>query len=301
MRERSHGHGKAHGWHGRRVLYVLAATVLMGGGAIWASNPCAGCHEDQVKTLLATSHRGVANDSSAFCAACHGDPAKHLESGDAKDIRGPSQLAAWGPERQSAACLTCHGSSFPNWQETPHANRVSCWDCHGVQALHFTPKAKALPAAQRHRSWALCTSCHGEVKAQFMQEFHHPVQEGLVDCVDCHDIHGKRTTEAPNRVAESACLKCHEEQAGPYLFQHPAMDQGCTTCHKPHGSWNRVMLVSVGNGVCLSCHLQSTFPGVGQVDHEFNLAGGATCWDCHSEVHGSNTTPDFNPRGRRRP
>lgn len=298
MRNPIDGLRPAQGGLGRVGLGILAFIWLLGPAA-WAANPCIACHEEPAKLLSATKHRGVVKDGAAFCAACHGDPQKHLESGEAKDIVGPKELLSWGPEQQARACLACHGSDFPGWRETPHAGSVSCWSCHAPQALHFRPHGNVLPAAERHKTWTLCTTCHGEVKAQFLQEFHHPVPEGLLDCVDCHDVHGRRAVDPSREVSRAACLKCHQEQAGPFLFQHLAMDRGCTTCHKPHGSWNRDLLTSVGNGVCLTCHLQSTFPGVGQVDHEFNLAAGARCWDCHSQVHGSNTTPDFNPRGRR--
>ncbi len=281
-----------------RVVILAAAGLLLAGSPGWAANPCAECHEEQVTPMLKTVHRGVVAEGAAFCAACHGNPAAHLESGEAKDIRGPAKLAKWTVERQSEACLSCHGRDFPGWKEAPHAGRVSCWSCHDDQALHFKPKGTDLPKAARHATWQLCTSCHQSVKAEFRQEYRHPVQAGLVDCTDCHDVHGTSATRTVE-VANTTCVKCHEQQAGPYVFKHPAMDEGCTSCHRPHGSWNRDLLKSVGNGICLTCHVQSSFPGVGQIDHEFRLSGGARCWDCHSDVHGSNTTPDFNPRGRR--
>jgi len=285
----------------RLTVAVAAAAVLVLAFAalpVWAANPCADCHEEQVNPLLNTVHRGVVAEGAAFCAACHGDPKAHLESGEAKDIRGPAKLAEWNENQQSKGCLSCHGRDFPGWDETPHNGRVSCWSCHDDQALHFKPKGAALPAAARHDTWALCTSCHASVKAEFRQEYRHPVEEGLVDCTDCHDIHG--TTARPRaQKADAGCVKCHQQQAGPYVYRHPALDEGCASCHRPHGSWNRDLLKSVGNGICLTCHVQSSFPGVGQIDHEFKLSGGARCWDCHSDVHGSNTTPDFNPRGRR--
>lgn len=290
-----------------RLRLALLLVVGLAAAGVQAANPCAECHNEQVNAYLATSHRGIATESVRLCVACHGDAAKHLESGEASDIRGPATLAGWTAERQSEACLSCHDTSFPAWAEAPHAGRVSCWSCHGGQALHSGSDGSGLPTAERHATWKLCTTCHQEVKSEFRQEYRHPVEAGLVDCTDCHDIHGTdsglpgdgRVGDAGTPAGAQACARCHQLQSASHIFEHPAMEEGCTSCHKPHGSWNRGLLASTGNGVCLSCHVQSTFPGVGQIDHEFRLNGGARCWDCHSDVHGSDTTPDLNPRGRR--
>lgn len=292
--------------HGRRrgpvavgwLACLLAVAVVLAAGTALAANPCQECHEEQVKPMLKTVHRGVVADGDAFCASCHGDPAAHLESGEAADIRGPARLAKWGATEQAAACLSCHGSDFPDWKSQPHAGRVSCWSCHRDRALHFEPAGPKLTPARRHETWKLCTACHADVRAQMRQEYRHPVEQGLVDCTDCHDVHGTTVDPTVNKI-DRACMTCHEQQAGPFVFPHPAMDEGCVSCHRPHGSWNRSLLASAGNGACLSCHVQSSFPGVGQIEHRFRLNGGGRCWDCHSDVHGSSTTPDFNPRGRR--
>lgn len=265
-----------------------------------AANPCADCHEEQVVAYAKGPHRGVAGDGAILCTACHGDGAAHLASGEASDIRGPAALAEWDTVRQAEACISCHGVDFPAASQSPHWSRVSCWSCHAQAALHGTPPGPRLAEAHRHETFALCTSCHAEAGAELRLEYRHPVAEGLVDCTDCHDVHGRSASSAAGSLAtRGACASCHQEQHGPYLFEHQAVTDGCTSCHRPHGSWNRSLLASTGNGVCLSCHLQSNFPGVGKIPHDFRLSGGARCWDCHSDVHGSNTTPDFNPRGRR--
>lgn len=284
------------------VWMVLGVAALINAQSAAAENPCVSCHDEQHAALQATAHRGVVEDGPRFCESCHGDGARHLDSGEAADIVGPGAMASWTTVDESEACLTCHGADFPASDDRPHADLVSCWSCHGDDALHGFAARDDVGTARRHASWDLCTQCHAAVKAEFQLEYRHPVEAGLVDCVDCHDIHGREAVLSQSRH-ESAerCLACHKDQSGPYVFEHLAMEQGdgCASCHRPHGSWNRSMLVSTGNGVCTTCHLQSNFPGVGKVPHDFRLSGGATCWSCHSEIHGSNTTPDFNPRGRR--
>ncbi|MCP4896439.1 MAG: hypothetical protein GY906_05635 [bacterium] len=281
-------------------LLVAALAVAL---PVVADNPCIDCHEDQSDAFRSNAHRGVVAEGARLCKACHGDGSRHMESGEAADIRGGAALADWNADHEALACLSCHGADFPAYQEVPHAGQVSCWSCHQNVALHGgTAREDESLSAERHQSWALCTQCHPAVKAQFKLQYSHPVEAGLVDCVDCHDVHGRQaTTVADRQNVRATCVSCHKDQSGPYVFEHLAMDQGqgCLNCHRPHGSWNRGLLASTGNGTCLTCHIQSNFPGVGKIPHDFRLSGGASCWDCHSDVHGSNTTPDFNPRGRR--
>ncbi len=289
----------------RSVPWLVASsamTLLLAAAPAPAENPCLDCHEEQIDALHGGPHRGVANEGARFCESCHGDGAAHMASGEASDIIGVDDLAAWTVVRESHACLSCHAAEFPAYQEVAHSGRVSCWSCHAEDALHGFVAKNDAGAADRHRTWELCTSCHPAVKSEFKLQYRHPVEAGLVDCSDCHDTHGRQPVEAVERLqVGSSCLSCHKDLAGPYIFEHLAMDQGsgCVNCHRPHGSWNRGLLVSTGNGTCLTCHLQSNFPGVGKIPHDFRLSGGATCWSCHSDVHGSNTTPDLNPRGRR--
>lgn len=284
---------------GVMVLLVCGAALAAAASAP-AGNPCAECHEDQYAALRATAHRGVLADGSRLCEACHGDGAAHMDSGEASDIRGPSALHEWSPDQESRACLSCHGADYPAYAEMPHAGKLGCWSCHEDSALHNGDENPRGTTASKHETWDLCTSCHSSTRAEFRLQYRHPVEQGLVDCTDCHDIHGRKPEAALERQEHRAtCVSCHHEQRGPYLFEHLAMAEGCVSCHRPHGSWNRGLLAATGNGSCLSCHLQSSFPGVGKTPHDFRLNGGARCWDCHSEVHGSNTTPDLNPRGRR--
>ncbi len=73
------------------------------------------------------------------------------------------------------------------------------------------------------------------------------------------------------------------------------MDDGCLTCHTPHGSVNKRLLSRPGNHLCLRCHLQSTFPRLGRINHQFLLQQRAACLDCHLQIHGSNTNRSFSP------
>ncbi|MGC8916818.1 MAG: cytochrome c3 family protein [Thermoanaerobaculum sp.] len=272
-----------------RGTYGLVAGLIasVAAGTVWAANPCGECHEEPVTAVARTVHARVAAADAAFCVACHGDPSAHLASGEAKDIRGQQELAGWGAGEQAAACLSCHQASRPAWGQSTHARaNVSCWSCHGNVWHRASGKAAGDPAA--------CASCHGKEQGEFRRAWHHPVPEEQMGCASCHDPHGPQPEE---ELARERCASCHPQAAGPFVFPHRAVEEeGCTACHAPHGSVNRSLLRTSGNGLCVRCHIQSNFPGVGKVPHNFNLAGGGRCFDCHSEVHGSNVNDRLAPR-----
>ncbi len=278
------------------VFVLAAAAHAQGAGAPPGALRCGECHDAQVAAVLRGPHASIARRDATFCAACHGDPTAHLESASADDIRGGDELAKWRGEQQAAACASCHAREFPAWRQAAHAGEGLCWTCHS-EALH-DDGATVKPASNR-AAFDRCTSCHRDVALESRMLYRHPVESGVVGCTSCHDIHGRSVRTASQSVPDQTCLGCHEEQKGPFLFEHPAMEQGCSSCHAAHGSPHRGQLLTAGSGTCLGCHAQSNFPAVGAASHDFRLSGGGRCWDCHSDVHGSNTTPDLNPRGRR--
>jgi len=291
-------------WRARSHL-PLVLIFLAGSLSLLAANPCRDCHADAFVQLDAGSHRAALERDARFCTSCHGDASKHLASPEAANILRGEEIAKWSAERQAGACASCHAREFPGWRQAAHAAEGLCWNCHSEVALHRKSEGGPSPSepalSERSESngrprmteGGKCLSCHGEVAAQMRMHYRHSG-----DCASCHDIHG-RTPNAQQLVADATCLNCHEEQSGPFVFAHGAMENGCSSCHAPHGSAHRGQLRTAGNGACLSCHVQTNFPTVGAASHDFRLSGGGRCWDCHSEVHGSNTTPDLNPRGRR--
>jgi len=278
-----------------QVVTCLVVLVLAGVFArnARAESPCRECHEQQVLAALQGPHAAEISFGVRFCAACHGDLTQHLATGEATGLRGPAALAGLAATQRNQACLTCHDTQWPGWTSSAHGRSqdVSCWSCH-ANAWHIEPTT---PAARRGAG--LCASCHEEQVQEFRRVYHHPVPEGRMSCAACHDVHD--ATPAGSQDTSKRCLGCHAEFAGPYIFPHRAMDDGCTACHTPHGSVNRSLLTTAGNAVCLTCHLQSNFPGIGKIPHNVSLGGGATCVNCHSEVHGSNVDERMAPRVRR--
>jgi DmsE family decaheme c-type cytochrome len=141
------------------------------------------------------------------------------------------------------------------------------------------------------------------VDAEFRLPQHHPVIEGRMNCVQCHDPHGSDIYKPAGGLAmarlNESCAQCHREQSRPVVFEHEALREGCTVCHQPHGSINTKMLAQSDPNLCLRCHAQDQSPGVpageifiGKVPHAALLQMG-TCWSagCHTAVHGSNIHP----------
>jgi DmsE family decaheme c-type cytochrome len=170
-------------------------------------------------------------------------------------------------------------------------NDVSCISCHSPH--HSTESQFLLVKAQPE----LCYSCHLEQKPQFAMPFHHRVNEGLVQCTDCHNPHG---TVGEHQLRSSAtqdavCFTCHADKQGPFVFEHEVVKvEGCESCHTPHGSPNAHLLkVSNVNILCLSCHTTSFTNAPGAPSFHNQAAQYQACTLCHSQIHGSNFDPTF--------
>lgn len=211
------------------------------------------------------------------------------------------------------ACLDCHTNLVQIFPSSPHgrfhrdhdlrlAGQTGCESCHGAGSLHVKTGGAG---PNKHifnpgRDPGPCFQCHLETHAEFRLPQRHPVLEGKMTCVECHDPHGPDIMKPAGGLAmarrNESCGNCHREQTRPFVYEHEAMREGCGSCHHPHGSVNAALLVQRDANLCLKCHSQigSETGGllIGKVDHSsFVRLGG--CWSagCHSAVHGSNVNP----------
>jgi DmsE family decaheme c-type cytochrome len=255
---------------------------------------CSACHTEEVNGFANNPHAKLALEHAGHgvtCESCHGPGKTHVEGGgDTKKIFNFTAASATEVDEK---CLSCHAGAHPNFERSPHGEAgVSCLSCHSVH--HFTTASFLLKESQPQ----LCYRCHADVRVSFSMPFHHKVPEGLMKCTDCHDPHGTfgsnqlRTTADRNMI----CTRCHTETAGPFVYEHPVVKTGgCTSCHSPHGSPNpRLLLVSNVNTLCLQCHSASinfTAPGTPSF-HNQNTQFVA-CTNCHTQIHGSNSSSVF--------
>src|SRR5438034_1798140 len=205
-------------------------------------------------------------------------------------------------------CADCHTSITRIFPASPHARfykddlkwaaTAGCESCHGAGSEHVRAgggRGKFIVNPRKNPE--TCMQCHLEIHAEFNLPQHHPVLEGRMNCVQCHDPHGSDIMKPAGGLAmarlNQVCAQCHREQARPFVFEHPAMREGCATCHSPHGSINAKLLVERDANLCLKCHSElQAVPGtlaIGKSDHTLYMQLGA-CYSagCHAAVHGSN-------------
>ncbi len=268
------------------------------------SETCLDCHEKQEEKLIHSPHSlelnpYVPGSDITSCEACHGPGSVHAEDEEIEAIINVEMLRNMDGIQRDAMCLQCHVTRHAGWSEGPHQGTgVSCADCHADQ-IHYRVQPK--PVAQFRNESEFCIQCHATEVTDFRLPFRHRVLEGQIMCGDCHDPHNGFPTDGWNGLNET-CLGCHTEMAGPFVFEHDGVQsEDCITCHKPHGSTHDKLLVTDSNTLCLQCHYESGF----NADENWSIGGyphavetglvqnEGRCYDCHTEIHGSNVAPSF--------
>jgi DmsE family decaheme c-type cytochrome len=255
------------------------------------SDTCATCHEEVSKGFASNPHTKMAlmhgNANGVTCENCHGAGSEHVAGGgDVTKIFNPTKASA---KDIDARCLSCHAGAHPDFMRNPHAKaNVSCISCHSI---HKSKEEALLKAPQP----TLCFQCHNDTKPQFNMAFHHPVEEGVVKCTDCHDVHGTFQVNNTKVAADQSmiCTKCHADVRGPFVYEHaPVKAETCLACHSPHGSQNARMLNMPNvNVLCNQCH---SAVGAGAIHGQGEGSSDSVpCTSCHTYIHGSNFSVAF--------
>lgn len=292
-------------------LLLLSCLLLMGAGAsvgqaetpqsgvasgYVGADTCKDCHEAPYASYLKTMHakKNIAGSpaSGKGCEACHGAGAAHVDKGGGRGTGMHPFGKAEEARDKAARCLACHDDSarLALWQSSRHsAAGISCDNCHGG---HST-QPKGLKKPQRD----LCFDCHRDIASQVNRQSHHPIKEGKVSCSDCHDPHGsfgQKMIKADS--VNELCYTCHAEKRGPYMFEHPPVQEDCLACHTAHGSNHNKLLTQKTPNLCQGCHI-GTHP---HYRGPFTAATGfaatnpsdkgvaRACLNCHAAIHGSN-------------
>ncbi len=257
---------------------------------------CKECHEKQYASYAKSLHSKKSVKSPGAqdaCETCHGPGAKHVEKGGGRGVDIFAFNKDVDPQQRSAKCLTCHDETrqLTNWNLSKHKSEdIACNDCHSPH----DQTEKLLKEQQP----TLCFNCHKDVRSQTSRQSHHPIREGLIKCTSCHDVHG---TFADNQIkadtVNELCYKCHAEKRGPFMFEHPPVEENCLNCHTPHGSNHSKLLVSNPPQLCQSCHDASRHPGTAYTSINTFVGSSPSnkfyahaCLNCHSNIHGSNAS-----------
>ena len=285
-------------------------TYLEVPGASWAgSEVCAGCHAESAKNFQHAFHK----QQGLECEDCHGNGSLHVQGGG--DV---SKIVSFNKRSAQAAngiCLSCHArdEKVRHWLSGSHsANHVRCMDCHQIHQpafnqatenrISFDPATRGAFAAESvspetnvalrtpAETNAACVKCHQTENAQLSLPYHHPLREGKMSCVDCHDPHGGAAgNNLRTATANQLCLGCHAQYRGPFSYQHPPVTENCLICHSVHGSPNTNLLSVSEPALCLQCHT-GHHNGAG-------LPLADRCTNCHGSIHGTDVaTPSGGSR-----
>src|SRR5579864_8506382 len=151
---------------------------------------CKACHQNMYDSYEKTPHWKTLNDthggpSKQGCEGCHGPGAAHVAGGG--DVTKIFTFKNASVKEINGRCLTCHagGPQHMSALNSVHTeNGISCISCHSPH--HAESSEHLLVKAEPQ----LCFACHLQQKAQFAMPFHHRVEEGLIQCSDCHNVHG---------------------------------------------------------------------------------------------------------------
>ncbi len=258
---------------------------------------CYNCHT-QMQELETIAHPHQINGQYGFnCNTCH-------------DVHG-NVLASSRKE----LCLQCHqGTPTTAWHSSIHEQvGVACTDCHNPHPDSTVQPAVNIRHASIRRPPRLpmsvyepyaCYKCHPKVQAEVQLPSHHPIVEGKMVCSVCHDPHGQNEGNLREVTVNLLCYRCHADKQGPFVYQHPPVEEDCGICHSPHGTVANNLLRQPPTFLCLRCHAghraaPSEHFGIGTSDIDGNPGLRPVyytdCTNCHSQVHGSDLPSQNRP------
>lgn len=288
-------------WSGRFFpLMALAGILLATGHFTFASaeagfvgsEKCKECHEELAATHANSLHaRAWAGKNGYGCESCHGPGGDHVGNPSRETIISFGKESKQSADAQSAQCLSCHSATtaLTFWDMGRHKREeVSCPSCHSIHK-------DAKPLAKEPET---CFGCHKDIKRDAYKQSHHPIIEGKVRCSDCHNPHG--TLSHGMILAENVnqlCYKCHPDKRGPFIWEHPPVEENCLNCHVPHGAKASKMLIQKRPNLCENCHngrhpgtpydATASFGGTASTSTKLKFVG-RSCINCHNQIHGSN-------------
>jgi DmsE family decaheme c-type cytochrome len=265
---------------------------------------CLTCHASQTAAFQMTlmGKIGLTQKGKFDCENCHGPGSAHVKAGGGRGVGGIISFRTDDmnrtAEENNAICLACHEKgNRTNWHGSTHDERgLQCSNCHTVMK-NVSRKSQLKTKFQPDT----CYQCHKNKRAQEWRTSHIPVRDdtligqGKVVCTDCHNPHGSYSESLlKTATINEACYQCHAEKRGPFLWEHPPVQENCLNCHDPHGSNNDFLLKISRPRLCQQCHSGGQHNSNPRNPAVTLYAQGRECQNCHSNHHGSN-----NPAGAR--
>ncbi len=303
---------------GTILLIFMTWNIVRGDSEYAGSDACKDCHEAQYNQFIKSVHgkKTVSGNPAnrEGCESCHGPGAQHVEKGGGKGVAIIAFSKRMSAKEKSAKCLACHEESkalaFWNMNRHMFAGN-SCDSCHSIHK----GVEKLLVASEPD----LCFACHRNIRAQANKQSHHPINEFFVGrqalkCSSCHNTMSAFGVEPVNSYGNSRrsgtdkmlkadsvnelCFKCHAEKRGPFMWEHPPVDENCLICHEAHGSNHRKLLTQKVPLLCQDCHGSEGSHATRPYTNLHSFQGSATagknkffarsCLNCHTNIHGSN-------------
>lgn len=270
---------------GLLVMSLLLLTFSASAETAVDDETCLGCHDDMASSLSFTPHRLSSQYDKATtdisCTSCHSGASVHIEDPSTENISNPSNEKGLEAVKTCSACHKAH-NSLDNFGTDAHSNmQLNCSSCHKV---HGKKKSLLLDDGTK-----FCLGCHADSKTEFMRRSNHPIRQGNLTCLSCHNF-SRAVDDNFSYDINRICGDCHPEHGGPYLYEHEPVNaysvegSGCIECHEPHGSENDRLLKQSGDNLCSSCHM---VPQHFQVLPPHDSLIKNSCLSCHSEIHGS--------------
>jgi hypothetical protein len=283
-----------------------------------------------------TSHAGLSNQCSSChapfwdpagmagrCVACHMDIPAQLD--DPSKLHG--NLQKNNPNMM--ACRNCHpdhlgpnaaltnlskadvshaafGYALTAHQLKSDGSSFACADCHTVSYVKFDQ--------------GVCATCHGQIKADFMQAHIQAYGTGCLACHDGVDTYGHTFNHAlvafqlTGKHAQATCAQCHT--GARTIADLKATSQDCNSCHAKddahqgqlgtncaschttagwlpaafdHNLASFKLIGSHASVPCTSCHVNAVFKGTPtdcyschKKDDKHNEQFGTACDACHT-------------------
>jgi DmsE family decaheme c-type cytochrome len=282
-------------------LTLLLAPLIMGLSPPEAQKvgdaTCLVCHDEVGMAFTGNINARLRAGGDYGCEACHGPGSVHSDEGDPAMITNPAKEQLATTEN---LCLNCHKfeSADPTLGSAHYEIGSGCADCHKVHSDS--------PNLLQNSEPGLCFDCHRDMRAKAQLPSHHPVLEGLINCSDCHSIHGGSVKFAAMGDGRDLCFSCHASKQGPFIFEHEPVNEDCGICHEPHGTVADNLLIQNEPFLCLTCHPMHFHTQLVGVEGSFTPplypergpytstqdgmkeAFLTKCTQCHSEVHGSD-------------